>query len=266
MIKLSVIIPVIAVFFFTSCNNSPKKQNDAIVKAASKAAADVNNDSIVYKTDNLILVKLSKHVYQHISFLNTHDFGRVECNGMLVVNNNEAIIFDTPTDTASSAELINYITKKLGAKITAIIPTHFHNDCVGGIEKFIEEHIPCYASNKTIKLLKNIQNKYTDSMKGFDDSLSLDIGGEKVYARYFGEGHTKDNITGYFAEDRVLFGGCLIKEQGATKGFLDDANVSAWPATVMRLKKYYPQTKIVIPGHGKPGGTELLDYTMALFR
>ena len=264
MTKLSVIIPVIAVMFFTSCNNSPKK--DVIVTATSKTVADLNNDSTVYKTNNLILVKLSKHVYQHISFLNTHDFGRVACNGMLVVNNNEAIVFDTPTDNESSSELINYVTKKLGAKITAVIPTHFHNDCVGGIEKFNEEHIPCFASNKTIKLLKNIHNKYAASMKGFDDSLSLDIGGKKVYARYFGEGHTRDNITGYFAEDSVMFGGCLIKEQAATKGFLDDANVSAWPATVMRLKQYYPQTKIVIPGHGKPGGTELLDYTMTLFR
>lgn len=266
MIKFSLIITLIILSVFTSCKDSPKKQNEAIVPAASKTVADLNNDSTVYKSDNLILVKLSKHVYQHISFLNTHDFGRVECNGMLVVNNNEAIIFDTPTDNESSAELINYVTKKLEAKITAIIPTHFHNDCVGGIEKFTEENIPCYASNKTIKLLKNIHNKYAASMKGFDDSISLDIGGEKVYVRYFGEGHTRDNITGYFGEDSVLFGGCLIKEQGATKGFLEDANVSAWPATVMRLKQYYPQTKIVIPGHGEPGGTELLDYTIALFR
>ena len=40
---------------------------------------------------------------------------------------------------------------------------------------------------------------------------------------YFGEGHTKDNIMGYFTEDQALFGGCLIKKVGASKGYLGDA-------------------------------------------
>ncbi|MDZ7613830.1 MAG: MBL fold metallo-hydrolase [Flavobacteriaceae bacterium] len=70
----------------------------------------------------------------HISYLNTDDFGKVSCNGMLVINQNEGIIFDTPTDDKSSKELINFReAEKLKCKITALIPTHFHNDCVGGI-------------------------------------------------------------------------------------------------------------------------------------
>ena len=70
----------------------------------------------------------------------------------------------------------------------------------------------------------------------------------------------------YFPEDNVLFGGCLIKSVGAGKGYLGDANTIAWPGTVHKIKLKYPKTEIVIPGHGKWGGTELLDYTIELFK
>ncbi len=93
----------------------------------------------------------------------------------------------------------------------------------------------------------------------------MNVGDKKVYAEYFGEGRTKDNIIGYFPEDNAMFGGCLIKELDAKKGNLEDANIKEWPETVRKLKQKYPQTKIVIPGHGKPGGTELFDYTINLF-
>ena len=88
----------------------------------------MNDSSIILNTDILIIEKLSDHVYRHISFLNTKDFGRVACNGMIIVNENEAIIFDTPATIESSAELIKYIKENLNCKISAVIPTHFHED------------------------------------------------------------------------------------------------------------------------------------------
>ena len=264
MVKFGLAISALAILMTTSCINSSGKQNPA-EKVEAVGAAITANDSVVYKSENLVLRRLSQHVYQHISFLNTNDFGRVACNGMVVVNDGQAIIFDTPADNKSSDELINYVNQKLGSKIIAVIPTHFHNDCVGGIEAFIDHNIPCYASNKTIEILKGDGNKYSSNMKGFNDSLSLDVGNENVFVTYFGEGHTKDNIVGYFPHDSVMFGGCLVKELGASKGYLGDANVSAWPETVTKVKQEYPQAKIVVPGHGQPGGTDLLDYTIKLF-
>ncbi|MEY4383942.1 MAG: Beta-lactamase, partial [Bacteroidota bacterium] len=66
--------------------------------------------------------------------------------------------------------------------------------------------------------------------------------------------------------ENILFGGCLIKELKATKGYLGDANVGEWSNTVDRVKKYYPNVNIVIPGHGEIGGQELIDYTIKLFK
>jgi hypothetical protein len=38
--------------------------------------------------------------------------------------------------------------------------------------------------------------------------------------KFFGEGHTKDNVVAYFLSEKILFGGCLLKELEASKGYL----------------------------------------------
>lgn len=241
---------------FAGCKTAPKN--------------DGRNESyktrILYNSQTLVIEKLSDNVYQHKSFLNTNSFGRVDCNGMIVAVKNEAIVFDTPANDSASRELIRYVTDSLGCKIKGIIPTHFHEDCVGGLEEFYRNNIPSYASNKTIELLNLRGRKFSKPFIAFDGNLSLAVGDKAVYAEYLGQGHTIDNTIGYFPEDKALFGGCLVKELNAGKGNLADANVKAWPATVSNIRQRYPEARIVIPGHGKWGGTALLDYTIQLFR
>lgn len=220
-------------------------------------------NNINYTSDNLVVQKISGHVYQHTSFLTTESFGKVTCNGMIIFDKNEAIIFDTPPDDPTSSELINWVENKLNCKIKAIIPTHFHADCLGGLNAFHTHGIPSYANNLTIQLARS--KNYAIPQNGFDNLLELKVGNKKVFTEFFGEGHTKDNVIGYFPDEKIIFGGCLIKESGAGKGNLEDANVNNWSLTVAKLKEKYPNTNIVIPGHGKLGGTELLDYTIKLF-
>lgn len=225
---------------------------------------DIFKPKVVYKTKELIITQISKHAFEHISFLQTDDFGNVPCNGLIVTNNNEAIIFDTPTNDNSSEELIKWIKETLHYKINAIIPTHFHNDCLGGLKAFHDNNILSYAYFKTIDLAK--EHGFVVPEKGFNDSLVLNVGNEKVTAKFLGEGHTRDNVVGYFPTENIMFGGCLIKELNATKGYLGDANVAAWSGTVENVKKEYPDVKIVIPGHGEYGNKKLLDYTITLFK
>jgi len=266
MRKLLLTIFILTGLTFISCKKNLAKHDQKKQETNNKKSKENLVDSlIIYQSKNLIIKKLSNHVYEHISFLNTDNFGRVACNGMLAINENKGVIFDTPTDNKSSLELINFINNKLKSKIIALIPTHFHKDCVGGIQIFEENNIPTYATNQTIDLFKNNGKVFTKPVKNFDTNLTLAIGNKKIYAAYLGEGHTKDNIIGYFAEDKVLFGGCLIKKVGASKGNLEDANTNNWSETVRNIKLKYPDTKIVIPGHGKYGGTELFDYTIKLF-
>src|SRR5690606_23396824 len=142
-----------------------------------------------------------------------------------------------------------YLTMKLHCTINAVVATHFHIDCLGGLAVFHKHGIPSYAHKPTITLAK--ARKFVVPQKGFEDQLTLTAGDKKVEVVYLGAGHTRDNVVGYFAADNIMFGGCLIKEVGAGKGNLEDADTSAWSATVQKVKSKYPQTKIVIPGHGE---------------
>lgn len=218
----------------------------------------------VYKTSTLIITQLTASTFQHTSYKQTNDFGNVPCNGLVVRSGNETIVFDTPTNDSSAAELISWIQHKLQCTINAIIPTHFHDDCLGGLQAFHDNNIPSYAYFKTIELAK--ANNYVLPRNSFPDSLSLKVGDENIIANFFGEGHTKDNVVGYYPAEQVLFGGCLIKELEASKGYLGDANENDWSGTVEKIKLHYPEVKVVVPGHGEYGNLQLLDYTINLFK
>ncbi len=216
-----------------------------------------------YASETLLIEQISDGVYQHTSFLDTESFGKVPCNGMIVMSGGEAIIFDTPTTGAASAELIDWVEDQLQNSVKAVVPTHFHQDCLAGLDEFHRRQIPSYAYRRTIDLAK--RNGVTPPQNGFDDSLELSVGNQTVDVAFVGEGHTKDNVVAYFSAESVLFGGCLVKEVGAGKGNLEDANIAAWSATIVRLQERYSKVAVIIPGHGKRGGSELLDFTRQLF-
>ncbi|WP_439648983.1 subclass B1 metallo-beta-lactamase [Desertivirga xinjiangensis] len=237
----------------------------------SKLSAETSDtlkgtDKPVYQSQTLSITQISPHVYLHTSFLQIESFGKVPCNGIIVVNGNQAVVFDSPADDVSAEELISFLTSKRKLDIIAVVATHFHADCVGGLKAFHDHNIRSYANSRTINILKTKEPQLTQPEYTFTDSLILKVGNLQVYAGFFGAGHTPDNVVGYFAADSVLFGGCLIKEQGAQKGNLNDADLKAWPSTVQKLKQRFPEVKIVVPGHGKPGGQNLLDYTIELFK
>jgi metallo-beta-lactamase class B len=249
MKPLSKILFVFSALFFLSCNS----QKTAV------------QSKILYQSDNLVVIRLSDNIYQHISYKDTESFGKVPCNGMIVKDGNETVVIDTPTNDKSSGKLILWIKNNLHAKVNAVVVTHFHDDSLGGLKEFDKNNIPSYGENRTIELAKK-QTGFGVPNHGFNDTLTLNAGKHKILVKYFGEGHTKDNVVAYIPEEKAMFGGCLIKEIDATKGYLGDANVKAWSQTVEKVKAEYPNVKLIIPGHGETGGKELLDYTIKLFK
>ena len=215
-------------------------------------------------SEHLKIERITKNTYRHITYLSTDDFGLVACNGMIVIDNEEALIFDSPANDRDSKELIEWTESYLKAKVIGVVATHYHEDCLGGLREFHRKNIPSYASLKTIELAK--AEDLPLPQVGFEKDFELTVGRKKVTTDFLGAGHTRDNIVVYFPSEKVLFGGCLIKSIGASKGNLADANVKEWPYTVEAVSTKYKEARFIIPGHGKPGGRELLDYTVNLFK
>ena len=216
-----------------------------------------------YKSENLEIYPLTKKTFIHESYLETQSFGKVPCNGLIFVDEKEAIVFDTPANDSASYELIKWIQNNLHCEIKAVVISHFHEDCLGGLKAFHETEIASYANESTFQLAK--ENNFILPENGFKDQQKLQIGNEEVICKFLGEGHTIDNIVGYIPSEKVLFGGCLIKALNANEGFVGDANLNQWSNTVSKIKNEFSDVEFVVPGHGKYGDVSLLNYTIELF-
>ena len=221
-----------------------------------------SNPNQVYRSPDLRINKLSSSVYQHISFLQ-FESGPVPCNGMIVISDGKAVIADAPTNNEASRQLIRWITEELNSEVIAVIPTHFHDDCLGGLEAFHNRGINSFANSMTIELAA--VNNLPVPKTSISENHELKFGTSMIEVVFAGEGHTRDNVIVHFPDEQVLFGGCLIKSLSAGKGNLTDANVDEWAKTVENIKKSYPDLRIIVPGHGDPGNGELLDYTQKMF-
>lgn len=222
------------------------------------------NIDVAYNSESLIIRPISKNSFVHVSYLDTNEFGKVACNGLIYIANQEAVVFDTPVSTQAATALLNWLQEEKKIAIKAVVVNHFHIDCLGSLEVFHDAQIPSYSSNKTIEL-SEINGVITPQF-GFDIQYELDIGGDSIMNSFFGEAHTKDNIISYIPNEELIFGGCMIKSLNASKGNLEDANIMEWSNTVRNIKDEYPNLKTIVPGHGRHGSTELLDYTIELFK
>lgn len=219
---------------------------------------------IAYNSKTLKIFPISENSYIHISYLETEDFGTVACNGLIYIKNNEVAIFDTPSYSEVSKELLKWLTEEKKSVVKAVVINHFHIDCLGGLEAFHSAKIPSYASNKTIELAK--KDSVVVPQIGFEIQNEIKIGGEQIVNRHFGEAHTSDNIISYIPSEELIFGGCMVKSIKAPEGNLEDANIEEWSNTIQNIKDDYPNLQVIVPGHGKHGGLELLDYTIELFK
>ncbi len=218
---------------------------------------------LAYNSEHLKIIAISENSYVHVSYLDIPDYGRFQCNGLIYINDKEAVVFDSPAEEEVAKELIKWIAEVKNSDVTAVVVNHFHDDCLGGLPSFHALGIPSFANQTTIILAR--EAGLPVPQVGFDTQMELEVGTGKVRNQYFGEAHTKDNIVSYIAEDRLLFGGCMVKALDAKKGNLADANVQTWSQTVLKIKAAFPELQTVIPGHGPHGTVKLLDYTIALF-
>lgn len=205
--------------------------------------------------------KLTDNVYQHISSKHVEPWGLIAASGLVVINGTEAHIIDTPWTTQGTTELLEWIkTKGLTLKNTLV--THFHEDASGDLPLLNKLNIPTYATSLTNKLLKSNQ-KEASSNEITSDTFELVDGVISVF--YPGAGHSKDNIVVWLPKEKILFGGCFVKNLRTKHlGYTGDAVISEWPNSIDNVINRYPDIKMVVPGHGKVGDMSLLTHTQKL--
>lgn len=213
------------------------------------------------------------------------------CNSMFVlVGDNKGVLIDTPNETTGTKSLVEWINTKFGNLELVAINTGFHYDNLGGNEYLYSKNIKIYGTGLTARLIeenadksKDIVLEYTSKKKdkkyfkafsnvnflpptdtfAINDGLNLIINGETFEVYFPGETHTIDNVVVYLKSKKVLFGGCMILSMNHKRpGYIADANMIEWPKSVEIVKDKFEEAKIVIPGHGDWGDTQLLSRTI----
>jgi len=186
-------------------------------------------------------------------------------NGLLIVRNGKALMVDTPNSNEQTQQMFDFLKDSLGITVTKVVVSHFHSDCLGGLEFLHEKKVESISGDLTYKKCEELKLPLPKTT--FAEKMELNFEGETVICQYFGGGHTHDNIVVYVPKSRVMFGGCLIKSVSATDlGNIADASVNEWQETVMKMMLTYPEMEVVIPGHGDSGSSHLLYHTIQLVK
>ena len=222
-------------------------------------------DNRIQISDDIELIQLSEKAYVHVSVSEIQGFGNVSSNGLIFLIGDEAFLFDTPVTNRQTETLVKWIADSLSATVTAFVPTHWHEDCLGGLDYLHSIGITSYANQMTIDIAK--ANKKSVPRHAFIDSLRLNLRGDIVECHYFGGAHTADNIVVWIPSEKILFAGCMLKDiHSKGLGNLSDAVLEEWFPTIQKVTTKFHDAKIVIPGHGQIGGIELLEHTSKLLK
>lgn len=219
--------------------------------------------SEIWITEDVRLLHLQDSVFMHTTWVEIENYGRVGSNGMLVIKDGQAVMVDTPMGEPKTRLIAEYLKDSLGVTIKKHIAGHYHVDCVGGLDYLKANGVASIANEMTITKCKEMGMPIPTV--SFVDSFSFDFNGVIIQCRYFGGGHSVDNITVYLPDQKILFGGCLIKNLAAKNiGANKESVLKEWDVTVKRILEEYPGSLTVIPGHGDYGSEELLTHTVRL--
>jgi glyoxylase-like metal-dependent hydrolase (beta-lactamase superfamily II) len=215
-------------------------------------------------TPDLVVRELQPGVWLHRSWGRDATGERTPSNGLVVRDDAGLVIIDTPWGNAPSEALLDWIARELNEPVLGVIITHSHDDRMGGARVMREHAIPLLAAPRTVEIAatRSVENLPT-ALAGLDEGKAVPVGALEVFNP--GPAHSPDNVVVWLPAQRLLFGGCVVKSADATSlGFTGDANLARWPEALRRVKQRYRDAVTVVPGHGDPGGKNLLDRTRLL--
>ena len=219
--------------------------------------------SIVFaQEEKLKISHLTGDFYVYTTY-NLYKGNPVPANGLYVVTNDGVIMIDSPWDTTQFQPLLDSIRVKHQKNVTLCIATHFHDDRTAGLAYYKQRGIKTYTTKQTDELSKTRGMKRAEFLITNDTTFT--VGQHSFQTIYPGPGHAPDNIVIWFAQAKVLYGGCLIKSTDDTSlGNLGDANIKKYAATLRNVQSLCKKPKYIIPGHSGWESVKSLEHTLKM--
>lgn len=156
------------------------------------------------------------------------------------------IVIDTSVGLEGAQELL--LTANKYGETLFVVNTHEHSDHVAGNKLF---RCPIICSTPTRAALRAKRIVPLPAI-AFSEELELYLG-EHILLKHFG-GHSLGSAVVCFPERKLLFTGDLIF--AGRVPYMGEADFHRWLLALEIMEKWDVDT--VVPGHGAPGGKELL--------
>jgi metallo-beta-lactamase class B len=176
---------------------------------------------------------------------------RYSANGLLV----GSILIDTAWTPEQTSALL------AATKVRRVLVTHAHEDRVAGLN-MLGADVETFGLERTqfeARAHGRPAPKRTIAAQG-----ELVEDDARVLYFFPGAAHAPDNLVVYVPAQQVLFGGCMVRALDSGLGPLDEADLKSWQLAIERVTARFPDATLIVPGHGEPGGRELLAHTRAL--
>lgn len=211
---------------------------------------------------NLKISHLTGDFYVFTTY-NYYKGNRIPANGMYLLTDKGAVLFDSPWDTTQFQPLLDSINTRHNKKVVLCIATHFHEDRTGGLEYYKQQGIKTFTTRQTDELSQKRGMKRAEFLI---DSDTVFTAGQYLFQTYYpGHGHAPDNIVIWFEKEKILYGGCLIKSvEDNNLGNLGDASVADYSATIKKVQEKCKKPKHIITGHNDWTNTRSLKHTLRM--
>ncbi len=212
---------------------------------------------------SLALRELAPGVWLHTTWRELPHVGPFPANGLLVREGDGLLMVDTAWGEAPTEQLLAWAELELGLPVVGALATHRHDDCYGGAPALGRRGIPTHFHPQDLAQPLAPGEDLTGLLEPLYERDRLAWGGLELF--HPGAGHSRGNLTVYLPEQGILFGGCAVRATDAQGlGNTEHATIDSWAVAMQRLQAEYPELRMVVPGHGEPGGPELLAHTAAL--
>ncbi len=195
------------------------------------------------------------------------------CNNIVIEMKDYLIVVDANFPSGARATLADI--KRVSSKpVKYVFDTHHHGDHVYGNAVWTEagattlayrgvaEEMKRYEParwQQTEKERKDVADMHQPSVEPPKQTFAekmfvLNDGSRKVEFHFFGWAHTRGDGFVYLPKEQILCTGDAVAN--GPYNYTADGNIGNWPAVVGAAQKL--KVKTVLPGHGVPGGPEVL--------
>ena len=177
-------------------------------------------------------------------------------NSGILVSDSVVLVIDTKMKKGAD-DLYKTVTGLAGKKPILVVNTHYHPDHTGGNSLYKGQTILA-GGNYTNEMW--IKNADAESMptKWVKDRMDVKIGGDTATIFNLGRNiHTESDVVVYLHKRKMLFSGDVILNKQVPV-LMGNADPEGYLKAFDLLPKQFDIQKVV-PGHGKIGGTKLID-------